>query len=64
MEGSVGVVVEPGEPDVPAPVAGGVVAVVPESVALPEVWATDKPTAATKAVAAAADINFEFIKLS
>ncbi len=45
---------------------GGVVIVVPESVPvpLPEVWATDRPTAATKAAAAATDINFEFIKLS
>lgn len=63
VEGSVGGIVEPEEPMLPA--VGGVV-VVAESVPvpLPEVWATDKPTATTKAAAAAADINFEFIKLS
>lgn len=36
----------------------------PVPLPLPEVWATDRPTAATKAAAAAAEINFEFIKLS
>lgn len=58
------VVLEPEPPVAPVVPEVELSVPVPLPVPLPEVCATDKPTAATKAAAAAAEINFEFIKLS